>query len=303
MKINEVMKITGLTKKAIYYYENEGLITPMKNKENDYRIYTEDNVEILKKITVLRKLDVSVKDIGIIINDSLKLNEVMVKQLQTIEERIKYLNKSKNIIKSLIEDYNNGNTIIRTDNLDKLNVYLDMDAKTCSGYMKRELKRIFPCNYGKAMSIFYGAYLDEPIDTEEKEHAWHNLVNILDSIEEIKFPTEIKNILDKIYESEEQMANVGKILNSISEGKVLNKLNKMSIEERQSLIKKMKDSMLNDNQSYAREDFIKIDKILNENCKVMLQEFAKHLKILSNKYRQFCENILNVQKTIGEIDL
>ena len=53
MRINEVMKETGLTKKAIYYYENEGLIKPQKDPENNYRNYTEEEVRKLIIINIL----------------------------------------------------------------------------------------------------------------------------------------------------------------------------------------------------------------------------------------------------------
>ena len=54
MKINDVEKLTGLTAKSIRYYESKGLITVQHNKENGYRIYTEEDVLHLKRIKVLR---------------------------------------------------------------------------------------------------------------------------------------------------------------------------------------------------------------------------------------------------------
>ncbi|MCB2297979.1 MerR family DNA-binding transcriptional regulator [Clostridium tagluense] len=40
MNIKAAAEKTGLTKRAIKYYEIEGLITPLKNIENNYREYT-----------------------------------------------------------------------------------------------------------------------------------------------------------------------------------------------------------------------------------------------------------------------
>lgn len=48
MTINDVEKITGLTKKSIRYYEEKGLILP-KRLDNDYRSYNEEDVQKLKK--------------------------------------------------------------------------------------------------------------------------------------------------------------------------------------------------------------------------------------------------------------
>ncbi|GKU25098.1 MerR family transcriptional regulator [Clostridium folliculivorans] len=298
MKINEVMKITGLTKKAIYYYENTGLINPAKDYENNYRIYTDEDVDLLKKVDLLRKLEVPVKDIAIILSDPFKINEVMVKQLHSINDKIKYLNKSKNIIESLLEDYDDVNKSLRTDSFEKLSLYLDIDKKACEGYMKKELKRIFPGNFGKAMSFFLNAYLDEPIDTEEKERAWYNLVNVLDSVEEIKFPNDIKTILDRVYENTNNQENF-QTLNKEKIDKFISELSKMSTEERQALKTKMESSVEDDKSSRSREDYLRLRKFFSENQVVLPKECSIYLRILSKKYNELCEYILNVQKITG----
>ena len=49
MLINDVVKRTGLTKKAIRFYEDKKLLS-VQRQTNDYRSYSEDNVLTLKKI-------------------------------------------------------------------------------------------------------------------------------------------------------------------------------------------------------------------------------------------------------------
>ena len=39
MKINEVESLIGITKKNIRFYEDQGLITPARDKNNGYRYY------------------------------------------------------------------------------------------------------------------------------------------------------------------------------------------------------------------------------------------------------------------------
>ena len=63
MRIKEVEKATGLTAKAIRMYESKGLLTVARESENDYRDYSEEDVKRLKTIAVLRRLDISVKEI------------------------------------------------------------------------------------------------------------------------------------------------------------------------------------------------------------------------------------------------
>ncbi|WP_099204542.1 MerR family transcriptional regulator [Scatolibacter rhodanostii] len=64
MLVHEVSKITGLTKKAIEYYTQKGLLTP-PILENGYRNFSSDDVEKLNKISVLRKLDATIQEFTI----------------------------------------------------------------------------------------------------------------------------------------------------------------------------------------------------------------------------------------------
>ena len=41
MFINEVETLVGLSKKSIRFYEENGLIKPKRNAENDYRVYSD----------------------------------------------------------------------------------------------------------------------------------------------------------------------------------------------------------------------------------------------------------------------
>lgn len=49
---SEIQKETGLTRKAIEYYEDKGLIYP-KKYDNCYRDYSAEDLEILKKYLYL----------------------------------------------------------------------------------------------------------------------------------------------------------------------------------------------------------------------------------------------------------
>lgn len=68
MLINEVSKITDLTKKAIEYYTEKGLTFP-SILENGYREFSLDDVEQLKKIAVHRKLGISTEVIKKVLSD------------------------------------------------------------------------------------------------------------------------------------------------------------------------------------------------------------------------------------------
>lgn len=63
MKINEVEALVGITKKNIRFYEAEGLLTPRRNSDNGYRDYGEAEVEVLRRIKLLRKLGLPLEEI------------------------------------------------------------------------------------------------------------------------------------------------------------------------------------------------------------------------------------------------
>ena len=62
MLLNEIVKEVGMTKRAIKYYEEKGLLS-VKKDNNGYRNYTKEDVEILKKISIYRKLGICIDDI------------------------------------------------------------------------------------------------------------------------------------------------------------------------------------------------------------------------------------------------
>ncbi|MCK6258267.1 MerR family transcriptional regulator [Fictibacillus sp. KIGAM418] len=50
IKIDEVAKITGITKRAIRYYEEIGLIQPPERSDGQVRLYTEKDVQQIKRV-------------------------------------------------------------------------------------------------------------------------------------------------------------------------------------------------------------------------------------------------------------
>ena len=88
MKINEVEAAVGVTKKNIRFYEEEGLISPRREPGNGYRSYSEADVERLRRIKLLRKLDVPLAEIRQMLEGECTLAEGMTRQLERLHTRI-----------------------------------------------------------------------------------------------------------------------------------------------------------------------------------------------------------------------
>ena len=236
MRINEVMKETRLTKKAIYYYESEGLIRPEKDPSNNYRKYTEDDVRKLIKINILRRLAVPIKAIAEIINQSISLKDILKEQLIYTNVKINELMMNKIIINELIAKDISDNDF-SNDTLVDFDYRLD-EIVNGFGNLGKELERVFPGSMGKFLAIFYNNYLNAPLDTDEKINAWNELLRKLDDVKEIEFPNDIKKLVDEIYaqiyEEEKHLSEEreGVLLTRESlEGYYANSTNQNKIEE------------------------------------------------------------------------
>ena len=94
MKINEVEAAVGVTKKNIRFYEEEGLITPSREPGNGYRSYSQADVERLRRIKLLRKLDVPLAEIREMLEGQKTLAEGMAQQLERLNARRKDLDEA-----------------------------------------------------------------------------------------------------------------------------------------------------------------------------------------------------------------
>lgn len=50
LKIDDIARETGLTKRTIRYYEEIGLIKPCERSEGNMRLYTEEDIKQLKRV-------------------------------------------------------------------------------------------------------------------------------------------------------------------------------------------------------------------------------------------------------------
>lgn len=103
MNINELERLTGITKQNIRFYEKKELLHPMRNSENNYREYSEEDLNTLKKIKLLRKLDVSLEDIHKVLSEEMTLHTVLEQHLNELETRQQRLKACIDVCRDLLE--------------------------------------------------------------------------------------------------------------------------------------------------------------------------------------------------------
>lgn len=120
MKINQVEELVGITKRNIRYYEKEGLLSPGRNSENGYRDYTETDVEELKKIKLLRKLDVPLEEIRRMQTGTLTLGDALRRHVITLERERANLETMQALCGELLDEGARINTLDAGSYLSKM---------------------------------------------------------------------------------------------------------------------------------------------------------------------------------------
>ena len=108
--MNELFKIKDVTGKydisarTLRYYEDMGLITSIRSDDYAYRMYDDAAVQQLEQILILRKLNISIKDIRRIFNTSGSevVLEVLGKKVEAIDEEVSLLHELREIVLAFI---------------------------------------------------------------------------------------------------------------------------------------------------------------------------------------------------------
>ncbi len=101
MKINEVEALVGIPKKNIRFYEQEGLLSPRRNRENGYRDYGEEDLTVLRRIKLLRKLGLPLEEIRRLQRGEFTVGDAMERHCVLLEREQKSLANSQVLCQAL----------------------------------------------------------------------------------------------------------------------------------------------------------------------------------------------------------
>ena len=295
MKIGEVMELTGLTRKAIKFYEQEGLISPIVDPDNGYREYSEVDVHMLVQIAILRQINVPIDNIRQILRNPVDLKGVLAGHLQKLEDDLQKLEKSKAVLQSCLEEMARKELDLPevADKLALLNQCLEMDSRRREGFMRQALERIFPGMFGKMLVIHFSPFLNEPLDTPAKEAAWLELVNFLDETPEVSYTAELQEFYAQLpanyLEEYEIVAREQK-------QKLIAPTEEDLLEQRKIISEYLENmSKLQENPEIRAvlEKTEKMKQVLREQLMGIgyYEKFVKNLRVLSNDYGRYLENL------------
>ena len=203
MLINEVAKLCNLTKKAVEYYTEQGLISP-NILENGYRDFSEQDMEILKKIALFRRLGLSIFEIKSVLANPDELKSILFKKtLELEQEKVK-----QDILKRLC----NGESIEKLEQ--------EINNINSKSIIIKKLMELFPSYYGKFICLNFSRYLTGKIETNEQMEAFKEIIDFFDNVPDIEIPKDLQEYLDEYlekYSSEEWQEKMNSIIQAKDE--------------------------------------------------------------------------------------
>ena len=162
MLLNEIINEVGMTKRAVKYYEEKGLLSVEKDS-NGYRNYSVQDVETLKKISVYRKLGIGIKDIQSLLESGDKSILLRIYQ-EKLEE--KALQESE--LEALRQFIDDGNA-------DKANELLDYQT------VENAIESLLPGKeWGDYLKSHFKPFLNVRLRTPEQKQALRNILEYCD---------------------------------------------------------------------------------------------------------------------------
>ena len=282
MRLNEVIKQVDLSKRAIKFYEEKGLLKT-KRDSNGYRNYTDKDISLLKEISSYRKMGIGLSDIKEILNDKSVLKQILI-------EKKKEITISQNELEALEK-------FIENNNIEEL--YDSVDYKTLADAIQNSI----PGFYGYYFLNHFLPYLQIRIQTKEQQEAYNRLIEFWDNTN-IRIPFLMKLnswILFKLNFKKSLIVQIGQIDSQIKE--MLNPTE----EEYEKLKKKVNEGYKLKNSIFYKYSLIGISqrKFMKElQNKGYNDIFIPSMIALSPKYKEYHNALMAINKRIcDDLDL
>ena len=178
MYLHEVCRQTGLTRKAVEYYEAHGLVHP-DIQENGYRQFSQQDVARLQKVSVLRKLGLSVSEMADALDGSLQ--DALARQ----EIRHALEQERLELLRTLVQE---GDWEAVQKRLAQLEVRQTIMLR---------LTEAFPGSYGAYLAWHFAPFLDMPVVTSEQAEAYDAILAFLDETS-FEVPPDFSKMLDEL---------------------------------------------------------------------------------------------------------
>ena len=273
MLMNEVCKKCSLTKKAVEYYMGQGLISP-SIQENGYRNFSDEDVDRLNKISVLRSLGLSVADIQGVLSSpgAAVLKEISDRKIL----QITILQEKQKLIQELAAKYNWKQIQAKLQLLEQKQSILE------------RFMNAFPGQYGRFICLHFAAYLNEPILTDEQQEAFNTIIAYLDNAD-FDLPADMQIYLDEVLDETLIEGMADSVSNYIHNTEKYIADNREIIE----IIMDYKQS-----EEYKSTPAYRLEELLKKfnNMSGYNEIFLPAMRRLSKSYREYYEALLRAEE-------
>ncbi len=128
-KIGEISKLFHIGVDSIRYYEKVGLLHPVRNEENNYRLYTLDDIRTMNTIRELLDIGFSTEEILEFEKDRnlSHVTKMLQKESSVIDEKIRHLMDIKANINSRLRSINESLSLDTSGHI----TLLDLPERKC----------------------------------------------------------------------------------------------------------------------------------------------------------------------------
>jgi MerR family Zn(II)-responsive transcriptional regulator of zntA len=108
--IGDLVKELKINKETIRYYEKIGLLGEPKKDKTGYRVYSKEDIELIRAILIIKNFGFSLKEIRMLIHDEIlcgdieTIKRIVDNKLNEINEKINELELTKNLLKKVKEN-------------------------------------------------------------------------------------------------------------------------------------------------------------------------------------------------------
>lgn len=142
MMIKEIEKLSGMDRANIRFYESEGLITP-RRMDNGYRDYSENDLQILLRIKLLRSLHISLEEIRDLKNGSKDLMDTLSNQIIRLEQERQDVSYAKDMCHAMQEDRVSFADLDAKKYIDSINQTIKATGSTYFSVKSDEYPQVF----------------------------------------------------------------------------------------------------------------------------------------------------------------
>ncbi|MGE5700949.1 MAG: MerR family transcriptional regulator [Clostridia bacterium] len=148
--ISEIAKMLHITRRTLRFYDQIGLLTPSSFSPGGHRYYTEEEIEKLYKIRLLKSLGLNLKQIRLMFEETdLKWEDLLDQQLDDIEAQLKKYRMMQEII-----------LIVQRS--------IKLEGKMDWNNLFRYLKLLYEDNHDSKQHLLKTLFTDEELDFLER---------------------------------------------------------------------------------------------------------------------------------------